>query len=637
MEQGASRLPRAKIALWRKASAYLSCRICWRLALAVFACIVVIETAILVPSIHSYEHDLLLRLEETSASALAAVIEVHGPATISAEFAAIGEGLTRATPIRGGVLLDASGAPVAMFGERPDLSVTATDHSAVRLGHVFNWERMRVQEGTRYDVRWPRQRTGLTGDVVMRLDAAWIGPELVAFVIRIALLVLMISVFVSGGAMIVLGRTILKPMLQVRDAVVAAGADPAHADTYAPDYRRNNEIGELVRSLNDLLERISRTHREELAMLTAMVDAASIAVAAFDEAGAPIYANATALQLFGCGSVGEMTDRRLPRLLPPERDGEALLIDELLADRDSYAGEAMVTTAGGASIPGFVNAGRLIDEQGRTVRYFATIADISQMRTAQEGLRKRNLELAAAEQAKSKFLANMSHEVRTPLNAIIGFSELLGDELTGETCSRRHRAFIEDIRKSGLHLLGIINDVLDMTKIESGTLDIKLSEVHVADVIDDALHMVAPQVEAHGLRVRVDFDQRTPSLCADELKLRQILLNLLTNAVKFTPEGGVIAVGVAVGDSAKLGACLEISVSDTGMGIAPGELASVLEPFSQGSTALQLHLGGAGLGLPLCKALAEAHGGELALASEVGRGTTVTIRLPIERPLESAA
>jgi hypothetical protein len=206
--------------------AYLRCRICWQLSLTVFLCIVVIEGVILVPSVRSFERDLLLRLEESSLSALSAVVEIHGRNATSDDLARFEAPLERATPIRGGVLLDFNNKPITAFGEKPSLKTGLAPTSDNRLDR-FITGCSRTENGTRYDVLWPRSVTGLTGDVIMRLDASRLDGELISFVSRIAMLVLMISVFVSGGAMIVLGRSFLTPMLKVRDAVVAASADPA--------------------------------------------------------------------------------------------------------------------------------------------------------------------------------------------------------------------------------------------------------------------------------------------------------------------------------------------------------------------------------------------------------------------------
>lgn len=614
---------------------YLKCRVCWQLALAVFLCIVAIETAILIPSVRSFERDLLLRLEESSLSALAAVVEIRGGEATSADLAQFEAAFARATPIRGGSLLGPNNQPIATFGEQPDLITNLEKTSDSRLSR-FITGRSRSENGTRYDVRWSQEDTGLIGDIIMRLDSSSINAELIAFVIRIAWLVLIISVFVSGGAMIVIGRTVLTPMLQVRDAVVAAWNDPAQADTYRLDYRRRNEMGELVIALNRLLVRISRTHREELAMLNAVANETNVAITACDEMGMLIYANDAALSLCRCRSMLEMQGKGLPRFERPDGDGAPITLKELLAG-GGFSGETTLYTGAGNPVPGYVNAGVLTNDSDQTLRYFATIADISDVREAQERLRQRNLELAAAEQTKSRFLANMSHEFRTPLNAIIGFSELIGDELAGSNGNARHRTYIEDIRKSGMHLLSIITDVLDMAKVESGTMGVHFSDVSVTDVIDDALRMVSQQVKEKKLTVKVDFDKRLPTLRADELKLRQILLNLLTNAVKFTPEGGTITVSASPGHSEKLGECFKIVISDTGVGIAADELESVLEPFGQGAQTGQLQLGGAGLGLALCKALTEAHDGTFTLDSELGEGTTATLHIPINRAMENAA
>jgi len=221
-----SQLQRAFSSPLRELLAYAKCRVCWQLALAVFLCIVAIETAILIPSVRSFERDLLLRIEESSLNALAAVIEIHGGEETSADLAQFEEAFARVTPIRGGSLLGPRNQPIATFGERPDLVTKSEQTSNSRLDR-FITGRSRTESGSRFDVRWAQEETGLIGDVVMRLDSSSIDAELMAFVIRIAWLVLIISVFVSGGAMIVIGRTVLTPMLAVRDAVVAAIDDPA--------------------------------------------------------------------------------------------------------------------------------------------------------------------------------------------------------------------------------------------------------------------------------------------------------------------------------------------------------------------------------------------------------------------------
>lgn len=614
---------------------YLKCRVCWQIALTVFLCIVAIEGAILVPSVRSFERDLLLRIEESSLNALVTVVEIHGSAATSTDLAEFADPLARGTAIRGVILHNSDGEPLVAFGEKPSLNSERTLTNNSRLGRFFTGS-LRTKNGTRYDVEWPREVTGLRGDVAVRLDASWIDSELMAFIGRIALLVLMISIFVSGGAMIVLGRTILRPMLQVRDAVVAAYDDPAQADTYRPVYDHRNEMGELVRALNHLLVRISRTHREDLAMLNAMVNETDVAITACDGDGVPVYANNAALLLCGCGTLDEMRKEGLPLIEPLHNGGAPLPLKELLAD-GWFSGEAVFSTSIGDTVPSYVNAGVLADDNDQPLRYYATITDISEVRETQERLHLRNLELAAAERTKSRFLANMSHEFRTPLNAIIGFSELVSDELAESNPSLRQRAYVDDIRKSGLHLLGIINDVLDMAKVESGAMTLQIGEVTVTDVIDDALRMVSKQIEERELKITVDIDKNVPSVQADELKFRQIMVNLLSNAVKFTPDGGAVSVSAHLGYSDTLGNHLSVVVADTGVGIAAGELQTILEPFGQGATVNSSQLGGTGLGLALCKALAEAHKGTFSIDSEIGSGTKAILCLPMAHAAKNAA
>jgi len=237
------------------------------------------------------------------------------------------------------------------------------------------------------------------------------------------------------------------------------------------------------------------------------------------------------------------------------------------------------------------------------------------------------LEADKANRAKSEFLANMSHELRTPLNAIIGFSDILKKELFGSIGNERYAEYVGDINDSGLHLLAIINDILDLAKAEAGKLTLQEDEIDIVRCLDDALRMCRGRAAAGG--VELDFADGIEPIYAsvDERVLRQIVLNLLTNAIKFTREGG--RVGLAVDAQPDKG--IVIRVSDTGIGISPGDIARVIRPFEQVENVLSRSHGGTGLGLPLTAKLTELHGGRLEIESQVGRGTTVTITLPAER------
>jgi signal transduction histidine kinase len=242
----------------------------------------------------------------------------------------------------------------------------------------------------------------------------------------------------------------------------------------------------------------------------------------------------------------------------------------------------------------------------------------------------RSSRLDLASRHKSEFLANMSHELRTPLNAIIGFSEVILGGMAGPV-PENQREFLGDIRESGRHLLSLINDILDLSKIEAGRMELHLGTFDMPSAIGNALTLVRGRAERQGVRLRQDIDPNVAGCEGDERKFKQILLNLLTNAVKFTPEGGTVSVAVAQVDG-----MYEISVRDTGVGIAAEDTARVFEEFRQVGNDLARKAEGTGLGLSLTRRLVELHGGTIGVTSVPGEGSTFRFTLPVRSPLEVA-
>ncbi|MDP2700991.1 MAG: GAF domain-containing protein, partial [Candidatus Rokubacteria bacterium] len=232
-------------------------------------------------------------------------------------------------------------------------------------------------------------------------------------------------------------------------------------------------------------------------------------------------------------------------------------------------------------------------------------------------------QLEDASRHKSEFLANMSHELRTPLNAIIGFSEVLNERMFGEL-NEKQAEYLRDIHASGTHLLSLINDILDLSKIEAGRMELELTDFDLPAALDNAVTLVRERASRKGVTVRIAIEEQVGVMRGDERKIRQVLLNLLSNAIKFTPEGGRIEVGAAPRDGA-----VEVSVRDTGVGIAPEDQEAVFEEFRQvGASAAKQE--GTGLGLALCRKFIELHGGTIRVTSAVGAGSAFTFRLPIE-------
>ena len=235
----------------------------------------------------------------------------------------------------------------------------------------------------------------------------------------------------------------------------------------------------------------------------------------------------------------------------------------------------------------------------------------------------------SANKAKSEFLANMSHELRTPLNAINGFSEIMCNELFGPLGDKRYTEYATDILNSGQHLLALINDILDMAKIEAGKVNLKFEPVHVDELVQDATRLMRNRAESAGLILGIELPD-LPEVEGDYRALKQVLLNLLSNAVKFTPRGGKVTV-IGRLESAPQGRRLRLGVKDTGIGISQKDLERLAQPFEQIESQLSKTQQGSGLGLALTKSLVEMHGGVLEMQSEPGQGTTVSFTLPIQQ------
>ena len=276
--------------------------------------------------------------------------------------------------------------------------------------------------------------------------------------------------------------------------------------------------------------------------------------------------------------------------------------------------------------------GRVLQIRRRAMPDGAVVSvysDITELKASERRLVQAHSQAEAASRAKSEFLANMSHELRTSLNAIIGFSEIIAHELFGPIGNDRYRDYMQDIHKSSLHLLSIINDVLDMSKIEAGKLELTKQAVTLQTVINDVIRIVHERASSRGIQLMFEAAEEPVVIWGDERAMKQVFINLLSNAIKFSREQETVFIRVNIDPP---GTAI-VEVEDHGIGMDEQEQEKALQPFGQAKPAITRQYGGTGLGPPITKGLVEAHEGTLAISSRVGEGTIVRVLLPLSPSL----
>jgi PAS domain S-box-containing protein len=370
--------------------------------------------------------------------------------------------------------------------------------------------------------------------------------------------------------------------------------------------------------------------RERADELEAVIDTATDGVLMLDGDGRVVSANRASEALFGQDR-SEMTGRPFLALLAPESHRSAQDYLDGLA-RNGVASvlndgrEVIGQVRPDGLIPLFMTIGRI--SSGRSSRFCAVLRDITQWKKSEEELTAARRRAEEASVHKSEFLAKISHEIRTPLNAVIGFSEVMLDERFGPIGNERYKDYLRDIRTSGAHIMSLINDLLDLSKVEAGKMDLKFEAVALADLLGECVAMMQPQANRERIIIRASLPVSVPAVVADPRSIRQIVLNLLSNAVKFTPAGGQVIVSTALEDTGEV----VVRVRDTGYGMTEKEIQTALEPFRQLHTA-RTRAGGTGLGLPLTKALVEANRAAFRIDSTVNQGTLVSVTFPVTRVL----
>jgi PAS domain S-box-containing protein len=392
---------------------------------------------------------------------------------------------------------------------------------------------------------------------------------------------------------------------------------------------RRDELGVLAEAINRMAEKLSTTTVSK-EYVDKIIHSMGDALIVVNPDRTIRTVNEASLGLLGYEE-GELLGQHVGLIC-----GEGPLVDSLFEKLVKVGGitdvEMLYAAGDGRKIPVSFSGSVMRDEQGGVQGIVCVAKDITERKRAEEALEVANTQLQEvvqlaedASRHKSVFLANMSHELRTPLNSIIGFSQLLQAQTAGPLTEKQAR-YVNNILVSGQHLLSLINDILDLSKVEAGKIELQPEPFALPEALAGLLTDIRPQAKAKRVEVQLETDNAPPVLTADPVRFKQILLNLLSNAVKFTPDGGKVTVSARPPQDG----FVEIAVSDTGIGIKAEDLPRLFQPFTQLEAASTKRYQGTGLGLALTKKLVELHGGTIAVSSEgSGRGTIFSVRLPL--------
>ncbi len=489
--------------VWRNLKRAIECRLCKRITVSVFLAILVVEAAILFFSVRSFERDRLIEVEREAVVVMRAILRSADLGAQGKKLPEIAKSLRQGSVLIGARVFEKPGMEIASFGEKPD---TIPNDS----GNLEETALLRLPDNTRMEKLWPPERLQEPYWVMARIDTSEIDEQIIAFVWRIAGLVLLISVFVTFVTMVVLDKMVLMPILNFRSRLTATGSDPNNPEKYLFETHRSDEWGEVIRAFNQMLH-WSQSNLDKLG----------------------------------------------------KNEAELVVAKE---------------------------------------------------------------EAEQSNQAKSEFLANMSHELRTPLNAILGYAQMLQfDPETPLTENQNKHA--ENILSGGNHLRKLIDEVLDLARIEANKVDLSIEDVNAEYILAECVKLTAPLGEERRISIIDAFSDKEPAvLRTDQTRLKQVILNLLSNAVKYNKDGGTVTLDTYTNDETGY---FRLSVTDTGVGIATKDQPNVFQKFNRFGMDARDAQKGTGIGLTVTKLLVERMAGRVGFESKEGVGSTFWIEIPL--------
>lgn len=369
---------------------------------------------------------------------------------------------------------------------------------------------------------------------------------------------------------------------------------------------------------------LQRERDDAISLLTSIFDVSEVAIIVSDHNRRIVRVNDSFVRTYGWQRDELINEDIVSFVTPDEREGAITNHEVFIATGERASGEMKIIRKDGGIANALFTTATLELSQKRRFQV-TTVMDITLRKQMEISLRMAKEQADTANRAKSTFLANMSHELRTPLNAIIGFSEMMLKKTFGALGHSKYEEYMDDVHSSAEHLLEIINEVLDMSKIEAGRIELDEGEVDLAELIESVSRMLESRVFGKGLTLTQDIEPNLPHIMADQRLMRQIMINLVTNAVKFSESGGAIEIS----SNYNKNGTITIIVNDNGVGIPKDKIKQAMEPFGQiNETAENTHQQGTGLGLPLAKAMMELHDGEIRVISDTGQGTKVILEIP---------